>query len=468
MNKYRAYIKYLLENHTINKVLIESGYSLFEAVELSPKILDVLQKYGYKEPTTDKYKKIGLTDKPGLFRVIDDRDKSIETKKIGQILKSLYPNIDIVGDKTVTALMSDLKVLFSGESLPAKFEISDQISYWYKKLEKDKEIGSCVNISGCSDKLLEAFDNDSNIQIVIIRNKETNEPMGRALLWTGVDGLDAPYLDRTYPGDVSDIHAMYIQWAKSKGYYYRDGMGHGGYGVISGQNRIIKYNFSLKPYYDIKALPYMDTFRFGYIDQEGNLVGSNHKTKENLFVFDNSKGFIFEKPKKLWNQMSQEEKLEELKELAKNNSLDDNLAQQLSLDELNFYIKKNMENNNGALDLRDLTSLPNNFKFPESIGGFLSLKGLTSLPDGIRFPEKIGALDLNSLTYLPNNITFPETINKSLYLSNLTSLPDNFKFPKNIGGSLNLDSLKEIPQEVWDNMSEQVKSKVPDNLKRSN
>ena len=123
----------------------------------------------------------------------------------------------------------------------------------------------------------------------------------------------------------------------------------------------------------------------------------------------------------------------------------------------------------GELDLINIKLLPNNITFPKSVGGYLNLYELTSLPNNITFPETIGGyLSLNSLTSLPDNFKFPKTIGRYLDLDDLTSLPDNITFPEMIGGDLYFKKLKEIPQEVWGNMTQQVKSKVPDDLKRSN
>ena len=122
-----------------------------------------------------------------------------------------------------------------------------------------------------------------------------------------------------------------------------------------------------------------------------------------------------------------------------------------------------------SLDLRSLKSLPNNVILPKNIGLDLNFNGLTSLPDNFKFPETIGRnLHLDGLPSLPDGIKFPQTIGGSLDLFGLKSLPNNIKFPITIDISLYLPNLNEIPQEVWDNMTKQVRSKVHNRLKRSN
>jgi hypothetical protein len=82
----------------------------------------------------------------------------------------------------------------------------------------------------------------------------------------------------------------------------------------------------------------------------------------------------------------------------------------------------------GYLDLRGLTSLPADVKFPEKVGGYLDLRGLTSLPADVKFPKECGYLDLSGLTSLPADVKFPKECGY-LDLRGLTSLPKGMKLP---------------------------------------
>jgi len=130
-----------------------------------------------------------------------------------------------------------------------------------------------------------------------------------------------------------------------------------------------------------------------------------------------------------------------------NNEIDDNNKIRKFCKEYNF--DKIIESGLYDLNLYNLTSLPENIKFPDTIKGSLFLNSLTSLPENIKFPDTIkGSLNLNSLTSLPENIKFPDTIEGFLNLYNLTSLPENIKFPKKLKGSLNLNSLTSLPENI--------------------
>jgi uncharacterized protein YneF (UPF0154 family) len=127
------------------------------------------------------------------------------------------------------------------------------------------------------------------------------------------------------------------------------------------------------------------------------------------------------------------------------------------------------ESISGDLDLDSLTSLPPGFRFPESLGGRLSLYSLKSLPPGVKLPESLGGgLNLGGLRSLPPGFVFPESIGGYLNLPGLESLPPGIKFPKSLDGDLNLYRLESLPPEVWNSMSNQVKSKIPDRLKPEN
>jgi hypothetical protein len=133
-------------------------------------------------------------------------------------------------------------------------------------------------------------------------------------------------------------------------------------------------------------------------------------------------------------------------------------------------MERNMERNEGSLNLTGLTSLPNNVKFPDEIKGDLNLTGLTSLPDNFKFPDEIGRdLNLFSLTSLPENFKFPDEIGRDLNLFSLKLLPDNVKFPDKIR-FLSLRSLTSLPNnfkfpETRDGLSLFSLTSLPDDIK---
>ncbi|MFA5186953.1 MAG: hypothetical protein WC551_10775 [Patescibacteria group bacterium] len=89
--------------------------------------------------------------------------------------------------------------------------------------------------------------------------------------------------------------------------------------------------------------------------------------------------------------------------------------------DINFIIKSEFEGF-GDLDLRGLTSLPENAKL--TAGGHLYLSGLTSLPENAKLTAG-GHLYLRGLTSLPENAKL--TAGGHLYLRGLTSIPAKHK-----------------------------------------
>ena len=100
----------------------------------------------------------------------------------------------------------------------------------------------------------------------------------------------------------------------------------------------------------------------------------------------------------------------------------------------------------GYLDLRSLTSIPENFGNGLTVGGGLDLRSLTSIPDGFGNGLTVGGyLYLSSLTSIPDGFGNGLTVGGGLYLSSLTSIPDGFGNGLTVGGDLDLGSLTSIP-----------------------
>jgi len=96
---------------------------------------------------------------------------------------------------------------------------------------------------------------------------------------------------------------------------------------------------------------------------------------------------------------------------------------------------------NGYVDLRSLTSMPENVKFENQ--GNVDLESLTSMPENVKF-ENQGYVDLESLTSMPENVKFENQGN--VYLRSLTSMPENVKFENQ--GYVYLRSLTSMPENV--------------------
>jgi hypothetical protein len=127
------------------------------------------------------------------------------------------------------------------------------------------------------------------------------------------------------------------------------------------------------------------------------------------------------------------------------NGISQELFNELSMEEVQMYLKTNIQSNDGVLKLYLLKSLPNGVKIPEGCEE-INLGNLTSLPKDIKFPKSCKRLDLPSLESLHKDIKFPEKC-KYLSLSGLESLPQGIKFPESCE-SINLYSLESLPEGI--------------------
>jgi hypothetical protein len=272
--------------------------SIDESIKLSNEIEKIFKKYGLEIPTESKIQSISLTKDPGSFAV-SRGDNGFITNKIGRFIKELFPDVDVVGDKNIEKMISELKLLSNSNEKKDEritFKVYDSITYWYKKLDIDCGISSCVNNDAKTGKVLADMDMNDDIKIIIAYDNEKQKEVGRALLWLNVDGIDASYMDRTYPIYDMPLNAMFKQFAEEQGYYYRDGQGYSEYKIISGEKRIL--SFSMGSIDNLMALPYLDTFRYGYLNGFNDLILTNDynvysSVSGDSFEFNESNGIYF-------------------------------------------------------------------------------------------------------------------------------------------------------------------------------
>jgi len=286
--------KSLLESYTT--MLTESVVTLDKEIE------ELLNRYSKEidaitvvPPEHKNFTSCKLTDANGKLELIDVNDKALR-QNVGKILKKLYPDIDVVGDKIVQKLILDLKQLSTNtlESQMKKYGVDvtvyDNIAEWYKKCADTANITSCV--TGREDKTLSSYTKDPNIQIAIMTDLKTGELIGRALLWHNVEDTESKnfntLLDRTYPGGDTNIHEKFETWGKINKYWVRTRLTHGEYQIIDNKTMKLRFRFELKPE-DIKHVPYMDTFRNLYKSTNyDNLIGTNYRTNNRNWWADNT------------------------------------------------------------------------------------------------------------------------------------------------------------------------------------
>jgi len=292
----------------MNKILVEKlinefDFTLSESVIMDKYFQNILNKhavtlskydYDSKMPSDDKIKSIKLTSNDGVFEVDEINPKgkinTISVNRIGTLLKKLFPKINIVEDKEIQYLINDLKMLSLNNVIDYDVQISKDLVYWYKKMTHHG-IKSCVTDSGAPSKLLNAMQSCGDVSIVILINRATNKPCARALLWHNIKGLDAPFLDRTYPRENNIIHNAYVKWAKLNGYYYRESMSYDKERWISASYRNISYLFDGYSRKDMGILPYMDTFKYGWKSDKGYVVQNFEDNEKNIDYLTEPSGY---------------------------------------------------------------------------------------------------------------------------------------------------------------------------------
>jgi hypothetical protein len=86
---------------------------------------------------------------------------------------------------------------------PPDLELTNEVSKWYKKLNDEHNVGSCMS-KGEALKYIKMYDNNPNVvQLAIYRHK--GKPVGRALVWAG------KYYDRIYASSAVDDFTRALQ-----------------------------------------------------------------------------------------------------------------------------------------------------------------------------------------------------------------------------------------------------------------
>jgi len=271
---------------------MDSYKHLNENYSIDGKILHILIDYGYNNPKLDDIIALELTETPGVLAITtkdkQGRERKILQKSIGRILRNLFPDIDLVGDEKVQQMINAIKLLSNTKESDYYVKIYNNITEWYMKLA-GHGITSCVNDSKREDVILRTMDSNKNIKIAVMYNQSDDKPIGRALIWYNVQGLNKPFLDRTYPENKTHINQKYHKWGKEHGYAVRDSNHWMNTQEIDGHsNKLMYFDFKI-PEEAVKVLPYMDTFKYGK-QSKGSFKLYNNMVKGYEYIFDNIRG----------------------------------------------------------------------------------------------------------------------------------------------------------------------------------
>jgi len=225
--------------------LSDSGFLMTEAVKLAKELQDIFKKYDLEVPEEiDDVKEVKLKDKD-LLKVFDGRKE--QDLKMGKVLLKLFPALD---QKTLLQIVGEIKA-----------ESSDDILFTIEKDVVKAYTTYCID--SCMSKTknhLVFYTTQPDISIVIARKDGT--PIGRALLWSKVEGAkNGMFMDRVYPADDEMIVAKFHKYAEQKGWSHRKTQ------KADDTDRDFPMVFNIKNADELidRGFPYMDTFRFGEI-----------------------------------------------------------------------------------------------------------------------------------------------------------------------------------------------------------
>jgi len=224
--------------------LSTSGFLMTEAVKLAKELQDIFKKFDLKVPDdVPDVQEIKLKDKD-LLKVFDGRKE--QDLKMGKVLLKLFPDLD---QTTLLQIVGEIKA-----------ESTDDIEF---TVEKDVVkayttycIESCMT-KYSAKKQLYFYTTQPDISIVIAR--KDGKPVGRALLWSKVEGAkNGMFMDRIYPVSDEMIVSKFKKYAQEKGWSHRLSQG------AHNTQHIRILSFHVKNEKDLagKPMPFMDTFRY--------------------------------------------------------------------------------------------------------------------------------------------------------------------------------------------------------------
>jgi hypothetical protein len=258
-----------------------SAFALTEAVEMADRVRDVLISHGMEIPDDPIIKSVAASDKDGYFDVRTDRKS--ETRKIGSVLRMLYPKLT---DVELSKLVDEIKAAKSSEKDKIEFRLEPDVYEAYRSICVGK-LESCQTGRYFKKSAAKFYSSQAkNAQLLLLYKND--EIVGRALLWRNVKGAKGGmYLDRTYPADDMVVRNIFVRHAAENDWSYR---GTNDIKVlVSVENcdsRTLEYQCANVR--KLNVIPFLDTFRYG--DSNGSFSNSNTgKTME----FDEIEGTNF-------------------------------------------------------------------------------------------------------------------------------------------------------------------------------
>lgn len=273
--EHNKYVYFLLKNNEKPELrVILSGFSDYVVKGNYPFDYD----YDHLETLTKNELKIGrFVNK--IIELYFNMESSVNidiNDRTETLTKKDFTHADI--EKFVNAYSADMMY---NNSVFNNFKIvsGKEIKYWYnqKRYENGKgQLGnSCMRYSRCGSYFKIYTKNSDVCQLLILTN-ERNELIGRALLWTDVDGKK--WMDRVYTNKDSLMLTFY-KWATTNGYAKL----HAGNWNIT---KKVKVKVKAKEYGEY---PYLDTLTY-YRPKKGLLYVSDDDINGRYYELNDTDG----------------------------------------------------------------------------------------------------------------------------------------------------------------------------------
>lgn len=209
---------------------------------------------------------------------IDDFVKS--PVKIGKFINAIAPGAFIPNEieQYVRSFMdaslkkSEEFILVSGKDIVTYYNIDSYVD----QTKRGTMGNSCMRHPECGAYLNILVDNPENCQLLILKNSDSDQILGRALIWNVEGTSDFKMLmDRIYYTDISEV-SKFRKYATDNGYGYKTHDSHSSHRFVTFKGKEGYYQLSVKltpptnpiGVYNYEHFPYLDTFsRYDFIKQ---------------------------------------------------------------------------------------------------------------------------------------------------------------------------------------------------------
>jgi hypothetical protein len=243
---------------------------------MSTHIKKALDKHGLQIPDDDVIKSVDLSEQDGYVNVRTSR--KVEMRKLGGVLRALYPTMT---DAKLADLVNDIKAAKSESMDKLEFIISDDVYEVYSQLCVGR-LASCQTGSEFKPKLAQFYKTQKpNLKILLLYKNDV--PIGRALLWSHVEGAKrGVFVDRIYPAYSDDVKKMFNGHAKKNDWTYRGDTGPDkNCEIVNMEPGAKNLAYECVNMDEVSWVPYMDTLKYGTRGGTLSNIADDHD-----FLFD--------------------------------------------------------------------------------------------------------------------------------------------------------------------------------------